>query len=234
MFGDVKYMKANRKTRNEFISNRKAFTFIIPLTMAIVIGFSLLTIGAYIVGTIGSVLEDNLDDDVSTSGSISLSYSDDATVSGAHKLNLTGTNVGELTSAVNAFYIQCGASAVDFTLVVNGKDVNRSDNISEGEARNITWTYLVSNSSVNSTDSVITFDYTVSTDDTTITMLASGTYQVTGDYLSDNSNSTILLLGNITDGFSDVVDIEIVVIIITALSMAILAIMAVGSKRSMF
>ena len=46
-----------------------------------------------------------------------------------------------------------------------------------------------------------------------------------------NQNNTILLLGNITDGFSDVVDIEIVVIIITALSMAIFAIMAVGSRR---
>lgn len=46
-----------------------------------------------------------------------------------------------------------------------------------------------------------------------------------------NQNNTILLLGNITEGFSDVVDIEIVVIIITALSMAIFAVMAVGSRR---
>lgn len=46
-----------------------------------------------------------------------------------------------------------------------------------------------------------------------------------------NENSTIFLLGNITDGFSDVVDIEIVVVIITALSMAIFAVMAVGTRR---
>lgn len=44
-------------------------------------------------------------------------------------------------------------------------------------------------------------------------------------------NNTLALLGNVTDGFSDVVDIEIVVIIITALSMAIFAVMAVGSRR---
>ena len=44
-------------------------------------------------------------------------------------------------------------------------------------------------------------------------------------------NNTRFLLGNITTGFSSVVDIEIVVIIITALSMAIFAIMAVGSRR---
>jgi hypothetical protein len=48
---------------------------------------------------------------------------------------------------------------------------------------------------------------------------------------SANQNATVLLLGNITDGFSDVVDIEIVVIIITALSMAIFAVMAVGARR---
>ena len=46
-----------------------------------------------------------------------------------------------------------------------------------------------------------------------------------------NQNMTVDLLGNITTGFSDVVDIEIVVVIITALSMAIFAVMAVGSRR---
>jgi flagellar biosynthesis protein FlhB len=50
---------------------------------------------------------------------------------------------------------------------------------------------------------------------------------------SANENDTVNLLGNITGGFSDVVDIEIVVIIITALSMAIFAVMAVGSRRGM-
>lgn len=49
-----------------------------------------------------------------------------------------------------------------------------------------------------------------------------------------NQNSTISLLGNITDGFSDVVDIEIVVIIIAALSMAIFTVMAIGSRRSLY
>ena len=46
-----------------------------------------------------------------------------------------------------------------------------------------------------------------------------------------NEQDTINLLGNVTDGFSDVVDIEIVVIIITALAMAIFAVMAVGTRR---
>ena len=110
-------MKANQKPRNEDnVRRNSAFTFIVPMTMAIVIGFSVLTIGAYVVGTISSTLED----------------------------------------------------------------------------------------------------------------------QITADGTTSNEESTISLLGNITDGFSDVVDIEIVVIIITALSMAILAIMAVGSRQSLF
>lgn len=50
---------------------------------------------------------------------------------------------------------------------------------------------------------------------------------------SANENQTVNLMGNITDGFEDVVDIEIVVVIIAALSMAILAIMAIASRRGM-
>ena len=103
-------MKANRKPRND-----EAFTFIVPMTMAIVVGFALLIIGAYVIGTIGSTLEDSF-------------------------------------------------PATPSTL----------------------------------------------------------------------EQKTINLMGNVTDGFSDVVDIEIVVIIITALSMAILAIMAVGGRQSLF
>ena len=227
-------MKANQKNRDDFVFDRRGYAFIIPLTVAVVVGFSLLAIGAYVVGTLGSALEDSIDETNTKSGSISLSYSDDGTVSGSHKLNLTGTNAGELNSGVSAFYIYSGISAVDFSLTVNGKNVNRSDNISEGEGWNITWAYLISNISINSSDIVITFDYTVSTDTSSIDMTATGTYFVAGDYRSDNENKTVLLIGNITEGFSDVVDIEIVVIIITALSMAILSIMAVGSKQSLF
>ena len=44
-------------------------------------------------------------------------------------------------------------------------------------------------------------------------------------------NKTVSLMGNITTGFANIVDIEIVVIIITALSMAILAVMAIASRK---
>ena len=110
-------MKANQKHREDDVRRNGAFTFIVPMTMAIVVGFALLVVGAYVIGTIGSTLEDS-------------------------------------------FPAAASRSALE--------------------------------------------------------------------------NKTLNLLGNVTDGFSDVVDIEIVVIIITALSMAILSIMAVGSKRALF
>jgi heme/copper-type cytochrome/quinol oxidase subunit 2 len=47
---------------------------------------------------------------------------------------------------------------------------------------------------------------------------------------STNQNRTVSLIGNLTESFEDIVDIEVVVIIITALSMAILAIMSVGTR----
>jgi len=109
-------MKANQKFQ-EFEKDVGAFSFIVPMTMAIIVGFSALAIGAYIIGEIGSTLEESF----GTAGS---------------------RTAGE--------------------------------------------------------------------------------------------NATISLIGNVTTGFSSVVDIEIVVIIITALSMAILAVMAVGSRRQMF
>lgn len=55
-----------------------------------------------------------------------------------------------------------------------------------------------------------------------------------GDFRSTNQNKTVNLLGNVTDGFADVVDIEIVVMIITGLSMAIFSIMAIGTRRAAY
>lgn len=49
---------------------------------------------------------------------------------------------------------------------------------------------------------------------------------------TDQNNRTLNIMGNITDGFADVVDIEIVVMIIVGLSMAIFAIIGIGTRRT--
>jgi hypothetical protein len=48
-------MKANqlRKLRND----ERGFTFLVPLTIAIVITFALLIVGAFVIGTVGSSLQ---------------------------------------------------------------------------------------------------------------------------------------------------------------------------------
>jgi len=106
-------MKRNRKSR--LAQNEEGFAFIVPMTLAIVVGLALLIAGAFIIGTMSSSLEGNFNDN---------------------------------------------------------------------------------------------------------TTLRTAT-----------ENSTVDLMGNITTGFSNIVDIEIVVIIITALSMAILAVMAIASRK---
>ena len=111
-------MKANRK----FINNKKGFTFLIPFTLAIVVSITLLIVGAFIVGTISTVLED---------------------------------------------------------------------------------TFPITNNA-------------------------------TSTYRSTNQNATVSLIGNITTGFASVVDIEIVVMIIVALSMAIFTVMALGTGKRAF
>jgi len=61
-----------------------------------------------------------------------------------------------------------------------------------------------------------------------------GTFPTTLTDRTENQNATVDLMGNITEGFSDVVDIEIVVMIIVALSMAIFTVMALGTGRRAF
>jgi len=227
-------MKANQKHRDELIKNRNAFTFIIPLTMAIIVGFSLLAIGAYVVGTIGTALEDTFESNTA-SGSIDATYTHSSTSSGYRNITLS-TDVNNLDGGQTYFYI-LASSALDYTLAVNGVNVNTSDNLSldAGHAGwNTTLTYLRANSTVAETARYLNFSWSTTADNNVIRIDVYGIYFVSGDYRSENENSTVYLMGNVTDGFSDVVDIEIVVIIITALSMAILAIMAVGTRRDLF
>ncbi|GAI82881.1 unnamed protein product, partial [marine sediment metagenome] len=67
----------------------------------------------------------------------------------------------------------------------------------------------------------------------TVSKTLTDTYpkNVAGDWRDRSENASVNLTGNITTGFANVVDIEIVVMIITGLSMAIFAIMAIGTRK---
>lgn len=55
-------MKANRK----FQDDEQGFSFIVPMTLAIVVGFALLIAGAYVIGVLSSSLEASYPDNTST------------------------------------------------------------------------------------------------------------------------------------------------------------------------
>ena len=229
-------MKANQTPREEDVRRNSAFTFIVPMTMAIVVGFALLIIGAYVIGTIGSALEDSFPSNTA-SGSIDNIYYHNASTSGSRSISLP-TEISALDLTTSRFSIIAVESDLDYNLIVNGNIVNLSSNLTkDGDptTHNTTFSFLIGNSSVNSTDTVLNFDWTVSMDGAEISIrVYSASFFYSSDYRSSNENKTVYLLGNVADGFSSVVDIEIVVILITVLSMAIITIMAVGSRRQMF
>ena len=233
-------MKANVKSRERFIADRKGFTFIIPLTMAIVVGFSLLVIGAYVVGSIGSALEDSYPTNVASGSADTTVFNNRTGTTTAYSTSITlPTDVSNFNNAVSKFYIFENGTALDYDLNVNGQMVNTSSNLTTGDNAgwNTTFAYLLTNNSVNNTDRVINFQWNITSANgvgqVSIRYYVAS-YFVSGDYRSSGQNSTITLIGNVTDGFSDVVDIEVVVIIITVLTMALLAIMAIGSRRQLF
>lgn len=226
-------MKANQKIRDKFISNRNGFTFIIPLTITIVIGFSLLVIGSYITGEIGSALEDTYEDNTAT-GTVDDTYTHGGTTSSYRNVSLP-TTVDDLSGSRTNFYIQInGSHYTYYNLSVNGAKVNISSMLVPGIGYNVTLATLLSNGNVSTSNTSLNFSWDCNNSGNTIVITVNGVYYQSSDYRSTNENKTVTLIGDITDGFSDVIDVEVVVIIITVLSMALIAIMAIGSRRQLF
>ena len=229
-------MKANRKNREDIVLNRNGYSFIVPMTMAIVIGFALLIIGAYVVGTIGSALEDTYATNVK-SGSIDTTYSHLDNVTQYRNITLpTYTTVADLDDTLTNFYILAnGTYNVTYNMSINGNPVNWSSVLPVGTGYNITLATLVSNGNVSNSDVYLNYSWvTNSSENQVVIRYVIDSYFLSSDFRSTNENKTVVLLGDITDGFSSVVDVEVVVIIITVLSMAIITIMAVGSRRQLF
>ena len=214
-------MKANQKIREDFVSNKKGYSFIVPLTMAIVVGFALLIIGAYVVGTLGSALEDTYETNVASGSADTTVWNNRTGQTTAYSTVVTlPIDAVIFDNDDSWFYIFANGSSLDFDLNVNGDEVNTSYNLSTGVGHNVTFEYLLDNSSVNATDTVINFQWNITGDDGSGQVSIRyyvASYYAASDFRSSNENKTVFLLGNVTDGFSDVVDIEIVVIIIYSL-----------------
>lgn len=234
-------MKANQKIRNDFIKDRAGYSFIVPMTIAIVVGFALLIIGAYVVGTLGSALEDTYATNVASGSADTTVWNNRTGQTTAYSTVVTlPIDATIFDNTQSRFYILANGSSIDYDLNVNGQMVNTSSNLTSTgteAGHNTTFAYLLSNGSINATDTTLNFQWNITGDDGSGQVSIRyyvASYHKSSDYRSSNENKTVYLLGNVTDGFSSVVDIEIVVIIITALSMAIISIMAVGSRQQLF
>ena len=208
-----------------------SFGFIIPMTVIITVGFAIMAIGAYTVGEINDSLEGSYPDNIAT-GSLSSTYWHNSTSNVTRNVTLTAPNtVEQLGGTASTFYILPNGSAIFYNLTVNEVIVNSSSTLNKNEGFNWTVSALISAGALSNSDSYINYQWDVNDTTSRIVITTSGTYYGFGDWRTINQNNTVFLLGNITDGFSDVVDVEVVVIIITALSMAIFTVMAIGSRR---
>ena len=229
-------MKANQKNREEFVLNRDGYSFIVPMTIAIVVGFALLIIGAYVVGTLGSAFEDTYPTNVK-SGTADTTYSHVTNATKYENITLPG-DVGDLDTTLTNFYILAnGTHPIYYNMSINGNIVNNTSQLLAGTDKcgwNITLATLIANGNVTTAEVYLNYSWTVNSSENQVVIRYVSSHYLAGDYRSSNENKTVYLLGNITDGFSSVVDIEIVVILITALSMAIITVMAVGSRRQLF
>ena len=228
-------MKANRNDRENFVLNKDGFTFIVPLTIALIVGFSLLAIGSYAVGTIGSALEDSYPTNVK-SGSLDTTYSHLDNVTQYRNITLPAyTDVSDLDSTLTNFYIFAnGTHNIYYNLSMNGNSVNDSSLLLASTGYNVTLASMIAGDDITNDDTYLNYSWDTNSSENQVVIRYVGTYFTSDDLRSTNENKTVVLIGDVVDGFSDVVDVEVVVIIITVLSMAIITIMAVGSRRNLF
>lgn len=216
------------------LNDNRGFSFIIPLTITIIIGFAVMAVGGYLVGEVDTVLEDTYPTNTKT-GYIDVTYWHNATTNATRNITLTAPNTAEqLSGTVTKFYILAnGSFPIYYNLTVNGVAVNTTSQLAKSQGYNHTLTALISGGSVKNGNNSLDFHWDVNSTESQIQIRVYGIYYASGDLRTNNQNETISLLGNITGGFGDVVDVEIIAIIITALAMAILTIMAVGTRRGM-
>jgi hypothetical protein len=228
-------MKANRS--NVLARNNEGFSFIVPLTMAVVIGIALLVMGTFVVGEITSALEGTYPTNIH-SGSVNNYYNHtDFAQWTTYYRNITLPSyctAGDLQSTNTYFNVSANTSAnVRFNLTINDITAYTNKDVNGNSYIHTTLATFIANSSAANSNTTLNFAWAMNaTAVSNVYIRVNGEYFTGSDYRSANENNSVSLLGNITDGFSDIVDIEIVVIIIAALSMAIFTILAVGTRPS--
>jgi len=193
-------MKGNRKSR--LAQDDRGFAFIVPMTLAIVIGMALLIAGAFIIGTMTSSLEDSFG---TATGRTS---TENSTVSLMGNITTGFANIVDIEIVV--IIITALSMAADHQMKGNKKSRLAQDD--RGFAFIVPMTLAI----VVGIALLIAGAFIIGT----MTSSLEGNFDSNTTLRTSTENSTVSLMGNITTGFANIVDIEIVVIIITALSMA--------------
>ena len=201
------------------------FELLAGAAIAVVVFFAISNVGTFINSTLGDELTDNYPTNTK-SGNESISYSDLGTASGSHKINLS-EDPDNINTDASLIYIYAYGNAFEYNLTVNNQQVNRSDNLSEGTGFNVTYAYLLANSSINNTDRVITFDYNVGDGTGNFTMIAVGEYYVSGDFRSTLQNTSYKGAVSLSDGYDDTISALVIAAIVMAITLPLAAVVAI-------
>ena len=219
-------MKTLRKDDNALL-----FQILIAAGFAVVLVFAVINVGTFVNSTLADQLTQDYESNT-LSGNIAIAHWDNETGSASHafQLNLT-TQADNLDLTNSYFYIRANATALEYNLTVNGNNVNRSDNISEGEGWNTTISYLITNSSINASDTTITFDWDINDfddcDGDIVTITAYGNYSQSGDFRSNMENLTWNTMVNISGDYDSTIDIVGIATVVMAITLTLAAVVAI-------
>lgn len=207
------------------------FQMLIVAGLSIIIFFTTINVGTFLNGTISDTLTEDYASNT-LSGSLSIDHWDNETGTATHafQMNLT-TEADNLDLTTSFFYIRANATAIEYNLTVNGQQVNKTDNISEGEGWNTTFSYLISNSSINASDTTITFDWDISDyddcDGDVVNICAFSNYSQSGDFRTVQENMTFSTLVNLSGDFDNTVDSLAIAAIVMAITLPLAAVVAI-------
>lgn len=201
---------------------------IIGIVIAVILGFAILFLGAYINGEINTGLTRDFGSNQS-SGEIDYIYWHNTTVvETTRNITLpTDCEPDDLDTKLTYITITANDSnQITFDLTVNGNPVNRTTTIAggSGASATITLDLLLTQGNVTGSHTYLCFVFTVNSSQNQVQIHATGNYYKSSDYRTPKENTTWNRMNNVSSNFDGTVDIVQVVIIIIVLAVAIGAI----------
>jgi len=213
-----------------FIKNNRAIVFelLIAAAMGVVIFFALMNVGTFIAGSLNDTFISSYPSNTQT-GSIDSTYWHNATSNESRNVTLTSpNNVGQLNGATSKFYILAnGSFPIIYNLTVNNVAIARNATITASNGVNWTVTALIAAGALARGDSYINYSWDVNSSESQIYIRTYGTYYKNSDWRTGLENNTYNQLSNISGGYDNNIDIMIIAIIITVITIPLAAVIAI-------